>query len=126
MLGRHDVRPSPPRPQPWGVAPVVPLDQADLIYQRRTTMDSPPAPASGLLGALLAAVVLLICGPLHVQATTMGLCDVDVPGTCTSAVTLSGTSLTLTLTNTSPVANGGFLTAVAFDLAGPVQITAFS
>jgi len=60
------------------------------------------------------------------QATTIGACDSDLPGLCTKSVTLSGNTLTITLTNTSPTANGGYITADAFDLAGAASILNFS
>lgn len=60
------------------------------------------------------------------HAVSIGICDGDAPGTCTKSVALSGNTLTITLTNTSPSANSGFITADAFDLAGAATITAFS
>ncbi len=51
------------------------------------------------------------------RATVVGTCDNDLPGLCTKSVTLTGNLLTITLTNTSPLANGGFITADAFNLA---------
>jgi len=87
-------------------------------------MESKSSMTTVLLGSLVVAVALITLCPTHVHATAIGLCDLDSPGTCTSSVTLSGT--TLTLTNTSPAANGGFLTASAFDLIGNVKIIAFA
>ena len=50
-------------------------------------------------------------------------CDADSPGACSFGAILSGNQLKLDLTNTSPAANGGYITAVAFDLAGAASIT---
>ena len=78
-----------------------------------------------LTGALHVVVALVTLCPTLGQATALGLCDSDSPGLCMTSVTLSGTTLTIVLTNTSPTQNGGFLTAEAFSLPGNVQITAF-
>ena len=63
--------------------------------------------------------------PSLAQATLIGYCDTDSPGQCTGTVTLEGGILTLALTNTSPTTNAGFITAIAFNLAGDTTITAF-
>jgi hypothetical protein len=79
--------------------------------------------------SLLLATAILVAGGLSTSlshATTIGVCDTDLPGLCTKSVTLSGSSLTIILTNTSPAANGGFITADAFDLAGAATVTAFN
>lgn len=70
--------------------------------------------------ALLAATV---AGPAH-AAIIFGCAD-DAPGDCTGTLTFnSGTGvLTVSLTNTSPVANGGFLTAIAFQNPDEADIT---
>src|SRR5438105_3023309 len=78
-----------------------------------------------LMGALSVVVALVTLCPTLGHATAFGLCDSDLPGLCTTSVTLGGTTLTIALTNTSPAANGGFLTAEALNLPGNVQITAF-
>jgi hypothetical protein len=72
----------------------------------------------------LGMVSVLSAGVSH--ATTQGACDSDLPGLCTKSVTLSGNTLTITLMNTSPTANGGYITADAFDLLGAATITAFA
>jgi len=59
------------------------------------------------------------------KAEVVGVCDPDTPGLCTKSVTLTDNILTITLTNTSPVANGGFITADAFNLAANTTITNF-
>lgn len=71
-------------------------------------------------------LALVMLFPTPSSAATIGLCDTDGPGTCVNAVSLSGTTLTITLTNTSSAVNGGFVTAEAFNLAGNVQITGFT
>jgi hypothetical protein len=70
--------------------------------------------SSMLIGVAMATVGL----SGEAQAISTGVCETDAPGNCTYSVTLSGNQLIFTLTNTSPVANGGFITALAFDLAG--------
>jgi hypothetical protein len=82
-----------------------------------------------LTGALCVVVALVTLCPTLGHATAFGLCDNDSPGLCTTSVTLSGTTLIIALTNTSLAANGGFLTAAAWNLPwnlpGNAQITAF-
>ena len=58
--------------------------------------------------------------------TLSGACDTDLPGLCTKSASFNtdNNRLTITLTNTSPAANGGFITADAFNL--PAGITATS
>ena len=85
-------------------------------------MSKPVFVKSFVLG--LGMISVLSAGLSH--ATTIGACDSDLPGLCTKSVTLSGNTLTITLTNTSPSANGGYITADAFDLAGAATITAYS
>lgn len=70
--------------------------------------------------ALLAATMT---GPAH-AAIIFGCTD-DAPGDCSGTLTFnSGTgALTVSLTNTSPAANGGFLTAIAFENPSEVGIT---
>jgi hypothetical protein len=76
-------------------------------------------------GLNLLAVVAL--SPPSAQATLTGACDGDLPGLCTKTVTFDGVdTLTITLDNTSPGANGGFITADAFDLPGDTTFTSFS
>jgi hypothetical protein len=60
--------------------------------------------------------------------TLSGSCDSDLPGLCTKSASFDTTNnrLTITLTNTSPAANGGFITADAFDLPAGVTGTLFS
>jgi hypothetical protein len=72
----------------------------------------------------LAAVILtLMTTPQVSHATVIGVCDTDHAGSCTISVDINptGTQFTLVLTNTSPSANGGFITGVAFDLPGALS-----
>lgn len=62
-------------------------------------------------------------GPRQAQALSFGICGPDEPGFCNVNTTLSGNLLTLNITNTSPIGNGGYITGVAFNLAGPASIT---
>lgn len=73
-----------------------------------------------LLMALFVLSALFLM-PTESRATVVGVCT-DVPGqsgagACTKSVTITGNVVTIVLTNTSPVANGGFITADAFNLA---------
>jgi hypothetical protein len=72
----------------------------------------------------LAAVAMVVGMAGQAQALTSGVCAPDSPGLCDYSVTLSGSTLTFSLTNTSPVLNGGYITALAFNLEGAASITA--
>lgn len=79
------------------------------------------ATAALIVGMCLAAptpsqaITTGICGPVH-ALTAVGFGG-DQIGFCEKSVTLSNDDvLTITLTNTSPVANGGFIVADAFSL----------
>jgi hypothetical protein len=61
-----------------------------------------------------------------IAAGLHGRCDEDLPGLCVKQLALSGNTLLLKLVNTSPVGNGGFITADGFDLGPDVQVTAFT
>lgn len=81
---------------------------------------------------LLALFVLsaLFLMPAESRADVVGVCT-DVPGqsglgACDKRVNITGSVVTITLTNTSPVANGGFITADAFNLAANTTISNFS
>jgi hypothetical protein len=76
--------------------------------------------AGALLIALLTpgvsqAALTGVCGPLTVEPQQLGFCQ--------KSLTLSGSSLTITLTNTSPAGNGGFIVADAFNLPAGVSAT---
>ena len=60
------------------------------------------------------------------HAITLGVCNSDAPATCTQSISLSGNTLTVALSNTSPAANGGYITAFAFNLEGAASITSFA
>jgi hypothetical protein len=60
------------------------------------------------------------------QADMVGTCAPDSPALCAATVSLSGNTFTITLTNTSPAANGGFLTAVAFNLSPGTTVNNFT
>ena len=60
------------------------------------------------------------------RADMVGICAPDSPALCAATVSLSGNTFTITLTNTSPAANGGFLTAVAFNLAPGTTVNNFT
>jgi PEP-CTERM motif len=84
------------------------------------------------------AVATLACiaalGPVVSEAVSIGFCSGQLEGLgqCTKTVAYNSTTniLTLTLANTSPAANGGFLTADAFNLGLPatadIQVVSFT
>ncbi len=74
---------------------------------------------SGTLSICLNAILLAVLATGSAAAATIGICDNAGDsgagnGSCAKSVSLSGNTLTITLTNTTPVAFGGFLTADAF------------
>ena len=80
------------------------------------------------------AVILVLLGllaPDVSQATLTGTCEpltsnpiqVDF---CQTSLTISGSGPTISLTNTSPAANAGFIVADAFNLPAGVAATLFS
>ena len=75
------------------------------------------------LRTCLAVVVVLLglLAPSASQATLSGVCGPLTSnsyeiGFCQKSLTISGSLLTITLTNTSPASNGGFIVADAFNL----------
>ena len=72
--------------------------------------------------------------PVASEATTIGFCSGQLEGLgqCTKTVTYDSATniLLVTLTNTSPAGNGGFLTADAFNLGAPaspdIQVVSFT
>ena len=75
------------------------------------------------LRTCLAVVVVLLglLAPSASQATLSGVCGPVTSnsyeiGFCQKSLTISGSLLTITLTNTSPASNGGFIVADAFNL----------
>lgn len=75
----------------------------------------------------LLPVLLLICASaMESKADMVGTCAPDSPGQCSATVNITGNTLTITITNTSPAANGGFLTAVAFNLTAGTVVNNFT
>jgi hypothetical protein len=74
------------------------------------------------LGLAILSFLLL---PVASSATVIGACETDMPGLCTKSVDINpaGTQFTIVLTNTSPSANGGFITADVFNLPGTLSAT---
>lgn len=60
------------------------------------------------------------------KADIVGICAPDSPGLCAATVSITGNTITITLTNTSPPANGGFITAAAFNLAAGTTVNNFT
>ena len=72
-------------------------------------------------------ILLLICvSAIETKADVVGICAPDGPGQCTASVNITGNVITITLTNTSPPANGGFVTAAAFNLTPGTTVNNFS
>jgi hypothetical protein len=83
---------------------------------------------SHLKNSVLALAVLGIIGLAHgtAQADMIGSCNPDSPGQCSVAVNITGNILTITVNNTSPPANGGFLTALALNLNAGTTVNNFT
>ena len=77
--------------------------------------------------AIVASMMLLggMVSQTHAVPLT-GFCATDGPGQCEKSLELDGSTLKIILKNTSPAANGGFITADAFDLAGAVTVSSFA
>ena len=60
------------------------------------------------------------------KADAVGICNTDGPGQCAVTVNITGNVVTITVTNTSPAANGGFVTAAAFNLAAGTVVNNFT
>jgi hypothetical protein len=74
----------------------------------------------------LLPVLLLICvASVESKADFVGTCASDGPGQCSATVNVTGNVITITLTNTSPALNGGFITAAAFNLTPGTVINTF-
>ena len=72
-------------------------------------------------------VLLVICASvIESKADVVGICNPDGPGQCSATVNITGNILTITLTNTSPPANGGFITAAAFNLTVGTTVNSFT
>lgn len=79
------------------------------------------------LSTILVGVAMATVGLSgQAQAVSIGICNPDSPGNCNYSVTLTGDQLILSLQNTSPLLNGGYITVVAFDLAGTASIAGFA
>jgi hypothetical protein len=75
----------------------------------------------------LLPVLLLICASAtESKADVVGICDPDGPGLCTTSVNITGNVITISITNTSPLPNGGFITAAAFNLTAGTTVTNFA
>jgi hypothetical protein len=86
--------------------------------------------ASIVVGLLLLPGVTGLA-PNPAAAATIGVCASDgdatnADGRCTKLVDLVGTTLTITLTNTTAPGVGGFLTADAFFLPTAISVTDFT
>lgn len=79
-----------------------------------------------LVVPLLPVLLVLFASATESKADLVGFCDNDSPGQCQAIVGISGNTVTITLTNTSPLANGGFITAAAFNLTAGTTITNFT
>ena len=77
---------------------------------------------------LIGFLTFLACSvlPSETKADIVGICDPDGPGDCAAAVSFTGNVLTITLANTSPALNSGFITAAAFNLTAGTTVTNFT
>jgi len=76
---------------------------------------------------LLLPVIFVICASsLESKADQIGVCAPDSPGQCSVTVNVTGNVVTITITNTSPAANGGFVTAAAFNLTAGTTVNNFT
>ena len=76
------------------------------------------------------ALVLVGLASGTARADVVGVCT-DVTGqsgagACMKTVRVTGNIVTITLTNTSPLANGGFITADAFNFAAGTVVNSFT
>ncbi len=75
----------------------------------------------------LLPVLLVICfASIESKADAIGTCAPDSPAQCSASINVTGNVVTITLTNTSPAVNGGFLTAAAFNLTAGTVINNFT
>lgn len=75
----------------------------------------------------LLPLVLLICASAAVsKADVVGVCAPDSPGQCAATVNITGNVITITIMNTSPVPNSGFITAAAFNLTAGTVVNSFT
>ena len=75
----------------------------------------------------LLPLVLLICASATVsKADVVGVCAPDSPGQCAATVNITGNVITITIMNTSPVPNSGFITAAEFNLTAGTVVNSFT
>lgn len=60
------------------------------------------------------------------HADQVGVCAPDSPGQCAITVNITGNTITITLSNTSPPAGGGFVTAAALNLTPGTTVNNFT
>lgn len=77
------------------------------------------------LSTLVVLGIVSLCFADTAKADMVGICDPDGPGECTATVNITGNVLTISITNTSPPANGGFVTAAAFNLTAGTVVNTF-
>jgi hypothetical protein len=75
---------------------------------------------------LLPAIFVICASSLESKADQVGVCAPDSPGQCSVSVNVTGNVVTITITNTSPAANGGFLTAAALNLTAGTTVNNFT
>jgi hypothetical protein len=75
---------------------------------------------------LLPAIFVICTASLESKADQVGVCASDSPGLCAVTVKITGNVVTVTITNTSPAANGGFVTAAAFNLTAGTTVNNFT
>jgi hypothetical protein len=75
---------------------------------------------------LLPVLLVIFVAASESRADAVGTCDPDGPGQCTATVNITGNVVTITLTNTGPAPNSGFITAAAFNLTPGTVINNFT
>jgi PEP-CTERM motif len=75
---------------------------------------------------MLPIMFVLCVSAVESKADVVGICSPDSPGQCAATINITGNVVTITLTNTSPAANGGFLTAAAFNLTAGTTVNNFT
>jgi hypothetical protein len=75
---------------------------------------------------LLPVLLVLCASAIESKADAVGVCAPDGPGQCSALINITGNVVTITLTNTSLPANGGFITAAAFNFTAGTTVNNFT
>jgi hypothetical protein len=75
---------------------------------------------------VLPAFLVICVASVESKADQIGVCAPDSPAQCAVTVNVTGNVVTITITNTSPALNGGFMTAAAFNLTPGTVVNNFT